>query len=181
MLRVAFLDRDGTINADHGYVHTWDQWEFLDGAISALRSLQVAGYRSAVVSNQSGVGRGLFTLDQVGQLHNTMRLHLARRGVTIDTIAICPHLPEDDCQCRKPQRGLADVVERSLESPINYAQSWMIGDKPSDVEFARRIGTSSALIRSRYWDDDTLDTNPDLIGESLYDVVQVILSDGEPL
>jgi D-glycero-D-manno-heptose 1,7-bisphosphate phosphatase len=178
MVRVAFLDRDGTINVDRGYVHRWDQWEFLDGAVPAIGMLRDAGYLIAVVSNQSGIGRGLFTQSDVVQLHAAMQSQLEQQGITSDASAICPHAPNDGCPCRKPLGGLAVEVEHGLSSPIDYDQSWIIGDKSTDVEFGKRIGAQCGLIRSRYWNEDSLPVVPDLIGQSLYEIARVIISGG---
>lgn len=120
---VIFLDRDGTLNVDKGFVHRAEDWEFTDRAAEALRELREAGYVIALVTNQSGVARGFFTLADVRALHEDVRQRLARQGVTLDAIAICPHAPDDDCECRKPRTGMARQIETQLGEPIPYERS----------------------------------------------------------
>jgi len=120
---VIFLDRDGTLNVDKGFVHRAEDWESTDRAAEALRELREAGYVIALVTNQSGVARGFFTLADVRALHEDVRQRLARQGVTLDAIAICPHAPDDDCECRKPRTGMARQIETQLGEPIPYERS----------------------------------------------------------
>lgn len=149
--RVVFLDRDGTINVDHGYVHRFEDWEFLPGAVEAIRQLRSAGYQIAVVSNQSGIGSGQFTRDDVERLHDRVAELLGNKGADVDAWAICPHRSVDDCSCRKPRTGMIDAILRQLNAPIDFAASWMVGDKPGDVEFGGALGMRSILLTSRYW------------------------------
>jgi len=173
---VIFLDRDGTLNVDKGFVHRVADWEFTDRAPDALRELRDAGYALALVTNQSGVGRGYFTLEDVHVLHEYVRQQLAQYGVTLDAIAVCPHAPDDGCECRKPRTGMARQIETQLGEPIAYEQSWIIGDKFSDLEFGRALGTQVCLLRSRYWDEDQLPGASVLITDSLYESAQAIIA-----
>jgi D,D-heptose 1,7-bisphosphate phosphatase len=171
---VVFLDRDGTLNVDFVYVHQIEDWRFTDRAADALRMLRAAGFAVALVSNQSGVARGLSTATDIEALHRHVRDLLARDGAALDAVAYCPHGPEDDCDCRKPRTGLARQVERQLGQPIDYAASWTIGDKLSDLAFGVALGTRTALLRSRYWNDSELETDPDVVADSLYDAARAI-------
>lgn len=173
---VIFLDRDGTLNVDKGFVHRREDWEFTDRAVEALRGLRDAGYALAVVTNQSGVGRGYFGLEDVLVLHEYVRQQLARQGVKLDAIAICPHAPDDGCDCRKPRTGMARQIEAQLGEPVAYERSWVIGDKLSDLRFGQALGVRVALLRSRYWDEDQLPAPPTLIADSLYESAQAILA-----
>jgi D,D-heptose 1,7-bisphosphate phosphatase len=110
---VIFLDRDGTLNVDKGYVHRAEEWEFTDRAPEALRALRAAGYAIALVTNQSGVGRGCFTLDDVRALHEYVQQRLAEDGVSLDAIAVCPHAPDEGCSCRKPRTSTDSVLSGS--------------------------------------------------------------------
>src|SRR5262245_40432987 len=155
-VKVIFLDRDGTINIDHGYVYRVADWQLIEGAIEGLRILQAAGFRLAVVTNQSGVARSYYRLEDVEILHQHMRRQLAEAGVQLDAIALCPHGESPPCDCRKPRTGMARLAEQQLGAPIDYGASWTIGDKLTDLQFGISLGTQVALIRSRYWDDSQL-------------------------
>jgi D-glycero-D-manno-heptose 1,7-bisphosphate phosphatase len=172
--RVAFLDRDGTLNADHGYVHRVADWEFLEGAVEAVAALRAQGFAIAVVTNQSGVALGYFTREDVRALHEHVQRELARLGAGIDALAFCPHAATDQCDCRKPRTGMGRSVERQLGEPIDYPASWTIGDKLSDIEFGAALGTRTALLRSRYWSPGDLTRAPDLLADSLLEAARRI-------
>ena len=176
--KVVFLDRDGTINVDHGYVYHVDDWELTDDAAEAIAMLQSAGFRLAVVTNQSGIASGKYSKSDVDRLHDHMLGELALAGATIDAIAVCPHASDDDCDCRKPKTGMAAQIAAQLNQPIDYERSWTIGDKLSDVGFGAALGTSTALIRSRYWDVDALNVKPTLIVDSLFGAAEQITGVG---
>jgi D,D-heptose 1,7-bisphosphate phosphatase len=167
--RVVFLDRDGTINIDHGYVYRVADWEFTDRAVDALTMLRAAGYRLAIVTNQGGIARGYYSLADVETLHEYLASLLGHVGIRLDAIALCPHLPDHACDCRKPSVGMARQIEAQLQQPIDYPQSWTIGDKISDLQFGVTLGTKSALIRSQYWRMEDLHDEPSMIVDSLYD------------
>ncbi len=174
--KVVFLDRDGTLNVDHGFVHRIDEWEFTDRAPEAVKRLRDAGYAIALVTNQSGIARGYYTLEDVRRLHEWMRQRLDTLQATIDAIAICPHLPDDDCQCRKPHTAMAEQIEQTLGQAIDYPLSWVVGDKLADLQFGIALGTHTALIESDYWRPSDLVTHPDIIAETLYQAAGEILS-----
>ncbi|NDJ58811.1 D-glycero-beta-D-manno-heptose 1,7-bisphosphate 7-phosphatase [Enterobacteriaceae bacterium 4M9] len=146
-----FLDRDGTINVDHGYVHEIDQFEFIDGVIDALRELKAMGYALVLVTNQSGIARGIFSEAQFEQLTEWMDWSLADRGVDLDGIYYCPHHPEaklDDyrqqCDCRKPQPGMLMSARDFLN--IDMAASYMVGDKLEDMQAAAAAGVGTKVL-----------------------------------
>jgi D-glycero-D-manno-heptose 1,7-bisphosphate phosphatase len=172
---VIFLDRDGTLNVDQGYIYRPEDWEFTDRALEALRDLREAGYSIALVTNQSGIGRGYFTLDDVHVLHQHVQERLGEQGVRLDAVAVCPHAPGDGCECRKPRTGMARQIETQLGEPIAYNRSWVIGDKLCDLDFGRALGVQVALLQSRYWDAARLQEAPALIANSLYESAQAIL------
>lgn len=129
--KAIFLDRDGTLIEDRGYLADPEGVVLLSGAGDALRLLQDAGYLLIVVTNQSGIGRGYFTLEAMHTVNARMNELLAEHGVTIDDIRYCPHGPDDGCACRKPLPGmLCDAAEAH---GIDLAQSAMIGDQPRDA------------------------------------------------
>ena len=143
--KAIFLDRDGTINIDHGYVHQIDDFQFIDGVIDALLALKKKGYLLVLVTNQSGIARGYFSEDQFLQLTEWFDWSLADRGVDFDGIYYCPHHPEgkgeyrEDCDCRKPKAGMFTQAIRDLN--IDPAQSIMVGDKLEDLLAARKLQT----------------------------------------
>lgn len=145
-----FLDRDGVINIDHGYVYRWEDFAFVPGAVDAMRRLQAAGYALVIVTNQSGIARGYYTEADFLALSARLAQHLAGEGVVLDAIEYCPHLPDGsvpgyarDCDCRKPAPGM---IQRSASAlGIDLAASLLFGDKPSDIEAGRAAGVGRCV------------------------------------
>ncbi|MEF7613961.1 D-glycero-beta-D-manno-heptose 1,7-bisphosphate 7-phosphatase [Aquincola sp. MAHUQ-54] len=149
--RAAFLDRDGVINAEHGYVHRWADFEFLPGAVEAMRRLHEAGWLIVVITNQSGIARGMYTEADYQALTRQMRGHLAGLGVPVAGVYHCPHHPGGsvaalsiDCDCRKPRPGL--LLRAAHELGLSLPDSFMVGDKGSDAEAARAAGVGRVLL-----------------------------------
>jgi D-glycero-D-manno-heptose 1,7-bisphosphate phosphatase len=168
--KVVFLDRDGTINIDHGYVHKIEDFDFCPGALAAIYALRVLGFKLALVTNQSGIARGMFTEQDVTTVHRHLQQILHDNWKIPIAIACCPHSPSDHCTCRKPAPGLTKEIEARI-GPIDYANSWMIGDKLTDAEFGKRIGATPLLIRSRYWKTPPKDVT---VVDSLLEATRVI-------
>ena len=146
-----FLDRDGTLNVDSGYVHEIDDFQFIDGTIEALQQLKAMGYALVVVTNQSGIARGMFTEDTFMRLTEWMDWSLADRDVDFDGIYFCPHHPEaaveeyrQVCDCRKPQPGM--LLQAQQELNIDMAASYMVGDKPEDMQAAIAAGVGTKVL-----------------------------------
>lgn len=148
MTSAVFLDRDGVINVDHGYVSTWERFEFLPGVPDALRALQDAGYLLIVVSNQSGIGRGYYCEADVESLNQAVAQHLGSTvGVTLSEFYHCPHHPTEaegefrrQCDCRKPAPGM--IRQAVLDHGIDLKTSLLVGDKDSDIEAGRAAGVA---------------------------------------
>ena len=148
MTSAVFLDRDGVINVDHGYVSTWERFEFLPGVPDALRALQDAGYLLIVVSNQSGIGRGYYCEADVESLNQVIAQHLGSTvGVTLSGFYHCPHHPTEaegefrrQCDCRKPAPGM--IRQAVLDHGIDLNTSLLVGDKDSDIEAGRAAGVA---------------------------------------
>lgn len=172
--KVIFLDRDGTINVDHGYVHRIEDWDFTDRAIEALKKLQAAKYSLVVLTSQSGIGHGLYEEEDVQKLHEFMRNELKRKGVELSAVIYCPHRRDAGCNCRKPEVGMTDKAVQQI-GPVDFENSWMVGDKMADVGLGRNVGAKTALIRSRFWQRDELEEQPDMIVDSLYEATNKIL------
>ena len=148
MTSAVFLDRDGVINVDHGYVSTWERFEFLPGVPDALRALQDAGYLLIVVSNQSGIGRGYYCEADVESLNKAIAQHLGSTvGVTLSEFYHCPHHPTEaegefrrQCDCRKPAPGM--IRQAVLDHGVDVKTSLLVGDKDSDIEAGRAAGVA---------------------------------------
>jgi len=142
--RVIVLDRDGTIVIDRGYADHAASLEFVPGAAEGLRFLHASGYRLLVITNQSGVGRGLFPLERVHHMNARLEVMVRDAGARLERIYFCPHAPEVGCACRKPALGL--LAQAAAELQFDPARAVVIGDKESDIEFGRRAGASTILI-----------------------------------
>lgn len=143
-----FFDRDGTLIEERHYLSDPAQVALVPGAAEAVRRAREAGFLAVVLTNQSGVGRGYFRMEDVEAVHRRMEELLAASGAELDAIYVCPHAPEEDCPCRKPRTGLVERAARDLE--IDLSRSWMIGDKPADIELARNAGMRSVLVMTGY-------------------------------
>lgn len=143
MNRFVFLDRDGTLVRDPGYVHRIGDYELLPGIVDGLRGLQTAGWKLAIVTNQSGIGRGLFGEQDFQAFQTQLIGDLAARGVTIEGTFHCPHAPNDGCSCRKPAPGLLERAHAELDAELS--ESWMIGDSARDAEAAAAAGLRGAI------------------------------------
>lgn len=145
--KVIFLDRDGVINEDLGYVHKSKDFIFIEGVFSSLKRLQSLGYKFIVVTNQSGIGRNFFSVQDYRDLDNWMILRFKENGIDILDTFFCPHTPLDKCKCRKPKPGLFNQAIEKYN--IDIDSSWMIGDSERDIVAANRIGIrNSILVRS---------------------------------
>lgn len=149
--KAAFLDRDGVINIDHGYLYQSEQFDFIDGVFEACRHLQNLGYLLIVVTNQSGIARGYYTEHQFALLTSWMKQQFAAQGVKIDGVYYCPHHVEKgqspyniDCDCRKPHPGMFHQAIR--EYGIDPAQSLMLGDKAADMQAAAAAGVARKVL-----------------------------------
>jgi histidinol-phosphate phosphatase family protein len=145
------LDRDGTIIVDHGYVGSVDRVEFIEGAAAAIASFNQAGIPVAVVTNQAGVARGLYGIDDVGHVHRHITEYLASRGARIDLFVFCPYHPAGTVEAfartsedRKPAPGMARAAAAALN--LDLTASWVVGDRPEDMGLAEAIGASAIYV-----------------------------------
>ncbi len=147
--KLIVLDRDGVINHDsEDYIKTPEEWRPLSGSLDAIAALNAAGFRVVVVSNQSGIGRGLFTEPALDEIHRKMMSAVEAVGGTIAGIYYCPHAPDAGCNCRKPQPGLLDRIKDDFD--VSLAGVPLVGDKVGDMELARRVGARPILVLTGY-------------------------------
>ena len=144
--RALFLDRDGTVIYDRGYARDPEGVELLPGAAAGLRTLADQGWMFVVVSNQSGVGRGLITPDEMAAVQERFLDLLARDGVQITASYLCVHAPEEECACRKPSPGA--LLRAAAEHGIDLERSWMAGDREGDILCGRAAGCSTIWLRN---------------------------------
>jgi D-glycero-D-manno-heptose 1,7-bisphosphate phosphatase len=174
--RAALLDRDGTIIEDRHYLSDPGGVKLLPGVGQSLRGLADLGLILVVVTNQSGIGRGLFSGKQAQAVHEEMVRQLARECVLIENIYVCPHAPEEGCRCRKPAPGLVEKAVRELG--FSPEESFVFGDRECDIELGQRVGATTFLVRSNYvWhSDDRAQVEPDYVVDGIGQAVPVIES-----
>ena len=188
--RAVFMDRDGTISEEVGYVNHPSRYKVFPFAAEAVRALNEAGWLAVLVTNQAGVARGYFKEELVAEVHKVLVSELERDGARLDAIYYCPHHPtvgeppyRFDCDCRKPRPGLLLRAARELD--LDLSRSWMVGDRYSDTELARRAGARSAFVLTGYgrgeleFQSDAWPQRPDLIAENLLEAVKTIVTGDE--
>jgi len=144
-MSLLILDRDGVINHDSDdYIRSVTDWQSIPGSIEAIADLSRAGFQVAIATNQSGLGRGYFELEDLEAIHEQLRNLVAEAGGAIACIAYCPHLPDANCDCRKPGIGLLRAIERELETPL--AGAWFVGDSLKDLQAAVAGNCRPALV-----------------------------------
>jgi len=141
--KALFLDRDGIINFDYGYVYKVENFEFTEGVFDLLHLFKKQDYLLFIVTNQSGIGRGYYAQEDFNTLTVWMLEQFEVQGIHIEAVRHCPHSPEENCACRKPKTGMIESILSHY--PINLAKSWMIGDKQSDMDLASNAGIGSSI------------------------------------
>jgi len=142
--KTVFLDRDGTIAPDANYCSRPEDFEVFPDAAEAVKLLNRAGFRTIVITNQSGIARGYFTEDALARIHEKMVEELSKQGARIDAIYYCPHHPDDGCQCRKP--GTLLFRQAAEEHYIDFDMSFMVGDTQMDIDAGRAMGCRTVLV-----------------------------------
>jgi D-glycero-D-manno-heptose 1,7-bisphosphate phosphatase len=179
--RAAFLDRDGTIAEEVGYMNHLSRFQLLPGAAAAIRRLNEAGVPVIVVTNQSGVARGFFSEELVHRVHERLVAELAASGARLDAIYYCPHVAADDCDCRKPRPGMLKRAAR--EHDLEIAGSWVVSDRFADLEMARTAGAQGILVMTGYgrgeyeWNRGPQAHLQYRVADHLGEAVQLILED----
>jgi D-glycero-D-manno-heptose 1,7-bisphosphate phosphatase len=180
MERAVFLDRDGTIIEDPGYLDSCDKVKFLPGVSEAIARLNESGFKVIVITNQSGVARGYFTEETLKEINEHICRSLAEQGASIDMVYYCPHHIEGiierykkECHCRKPNPGMIEEATRNFG--IDLGKSFVIGDKILDVETGRRTGCRTILLVSEEPPNKEMTASPDHVAPDLYEAVQWLL------
>jgi D-glycero-D-manno-heptose 1,7-bisphosphate phosphatase len=181
-----FIDRDGTLSEEVGYVNHPSRFRLFEYSGEAIRKLNAAGWLAIVVTNQAGVARGYFSEEIISEVHNRLNNQLGNANARLDAIYYCAHHPSVgappyrlDCDCRKPKAGL--IKRASAEFDIDLETSWMIGDRYSDIELAHNAGLRSAFVLSGYgrgeWEYQRASwlLQPDLVSENLLEAVNSIV------
>jgi D-glycero-D-manno-heptose 1,7-bisphosphate phosphatase len=145
--KAIFLDRDGIINVDSGYVSKIEDFKFTSGIFKTLKSLQEMGYILIIVTNQSGIARGYYSEEDYMNLTVYMVEELKKRGISIASVYHCPHGPDEGCKCRKPRAGMLKAAQKQFR--VQMKESWMIGDKVSDMLAAKSAGIKQRLLVSK--------------------------------
>jgi len=185
LMRAIFLDRDGTMNVDIGYVSDPRELEIYPWVAEAVRLINDAGFKTIVVTNQSGVARGLYDEETLARIHERLIRDLEKEGARIDALYYCPHHPRIgspeyclNCDCRKPATGM--LLKAANQHGIDLAMSFVIGDKASDVRMAQDAGARSVLVLTGYGRETLLrpeewPCKPDFIAKDLLAAVKLVL------
>lgn len=187
-MKALFLDRDGTINFDRVYINDPKLIELIPGAAEAMVAAKEAGYRIIVVTNQSGVGRGLIPPEQIEKIHHRLDELLEEFGVKIDSYKICAHAPQEKCKCRKPSPKL--VLEAAEQFGLNLNECCFIGDKMTDVETGlnAKCGNSILLRSGKGTEEEKLwkihgqpNPQPSFVADDLWEAVNWLLNKDNPV
>ena len=183
--RAVFMDRDGTVSEEVGYVNHPSRYRVFPYAAEAVRRLNEAGWLAILVTNQAGVARGYFTEEMIASVHGVLNGELEKHGARLDAIYYCAHHPSVgeppyrfECDCRKPLPGL--IRRAAADFEIDLAESWMVGDRYSDIELARNANVRAAFVLSGYgrgeWEYQRTNWKyePDLVAEDLLEAVRKI-------
>lgn len=184
--RAIFMDRDGTVSDEVGYVNHIDRYRLLPRSAEAIRRVNAAGFLTFVITNQSGVARGLFDEALIQEVHATLSRWLSEEGARLDGIYYCPHHPREgsppwrqECECRKPKPGL--LRRAAAEHDVDLSRSYMIGDTVLDIEAARNAGATGVLVLTGYGKGDLIyrmesrGLRPAYVAQDLLDAIGWIL------
>jgi len=171
-IKTVFLDRDGVINKEVGYLHKIQDFEFIDGVFEACLYFQSLNYQIIIVTNQSGIGRGYYDEDTFHVVNNWMLNQFKDQGVNILDVFFCPHAPEANCNCRKPKPGMFNQANDKYS--IDTKKSWMIGDKEADIQAANSAGIQNTVLVKSGHDIDETNSNAKFILDSIKQAKEVI-------
>lgn len=146
-MKMVILDRDGVINQDSKYyIKSPEEWVPIEGSLQAIAKLSNSGFKVVIATNQSGLGRGLFSVDDLASIHQKLIKMVEGAHGTIDGIFYCPHLPQDDCNCRKPKTGLLEQIEQNFGASLSCVP--FVGDSVKDIQSALAYGCKAMLVKT---------------------------------
>jgi len=172
MPRAVFLDRDGVINEDTGFPHKIEDLCLLPGVIEALQQLQCMGFLLFFVTNQSGIGRGYYSVADFNRFNNEIIQRLAKHGIRIEKTYFCPHHPEDKCECRKP--GIVNLKKAEAAYGVSLSDSYVIGDRQNDIDLARGAGCRAVGVLTGDSNRNGPVTDADHVAENILEAVKWI-------
>lgn len=171
-IKTIFLDRDGVINKEVGYLHKIEDFEFINGVFDACLYFQSLGYQIIIVTNQSGIARGYYNESDFHVVNNWMLAKFKNNNINILDVFFCPHGPESNCECRKPKPGMFNQANN--KHGINMEKSWMIGDKEADVQAANTAGIKNTILVKSGHAIDEKNSNAKFILDSISQVKTII-------
>ena len=176
--RAIFLDRDGTVNTEDDYLSSIKDLRLIKNTAKAIRILNQNQIKVIIVTNQSGISRGLFSIDDLENVHNELKRRLHRKGAYIDAIYYCPHHPDKECSCRKPKDGMFKLAAKDFDLKLN--KCYIIGDKLTDIKAAHNISAKGVLVKTGYGGTEVNriekeSITPEHIAENLSDAVKWII------
>ena len=172
MNKAVFLDRDGVINIEKDYLFRIEDFKFIDGVFNSLKYLQDKGYLLFIVTNQSGIGRGYYTLNDFNKLTSWMLKEFKKNDIIISQVEFCPHIPQDNCLCRKPKTLMIDNILKNFDIDLN--NSWLIGDKKSDIQCAINSGIKNTIQVKSGHKFDTKTSLADFVLPAIKDIKRII-------
>ncbi|MFA7083811.1 MAG: D-glycero-beta-D-manno-heptose 1,7-bisphosphate 7-phosphatase [Arcobacteraceae bacterium] len=170
--KAIFIDRDGVINVEKDYLYKVENFEFISGVFEALRAFQEKGYLLFIITNQSGIGRGYYKLEDFKALTLWMLEEFEKENIHIAQVEYCPHAPTQQCKCRKPNTGMIDNILK--KHCIDLENSWLIGDKSSDIECARNAKIKNTIqVKSGHSFDESA-SKADFVCETIFESIEIV-------
>ncbi len=172
--KAVFIDRDGVINVEKNYLYKIEEFQFIDGVFESLKYLQNQGYQLFIITNQSGIGRGYYTQEDFDILTSWMLKQFENNDIKIAQVEFCPHTPEENCNCRKPRTLMIDNILNSHN--IDLENSWLIGDKRSDIECAKNANIQNTIQVQSGHDFEPKDSSANFVITSIKNIFSIIKS-----
>ena len=172
MYKAIFLDRDGVINIEKDYLYKIEDFEFIDGLFDSLKYLQNLEYKLFIITNQSGIARNYYSIENFNELTVWILNEFKKNNIKISQVELCPHGPNDNCNCRKPKIGMINNILKNFS--IDLENSWLIGDKSSDILCAKNANIKNTIQVKSGHSFDEKKSQADYICESIKDIKEII-------